>query len=306
MLFEHNLNGWDSWSSVFQSKEAFFPLAKAIFDKEGLPLVKSLETLPPGTNAVFKANELIIKIYAPIQTNLDTQQDYATELAVMEFAMNHNISIPKIIGHGEFMDKYLFRYLIMDYVPAAFSIQELLLASSSEKKEFVNHIKQISVKLHQPAQNLLPRIDLRIQDNRMNRMDGLNPNLIKELARCAENLDYDEVVLVHGDITRDNLIIGTDRSVTLIDFADCIMAPAYYELPAIIFELFLCDQELVAVYIGEEDRELFLDALIKGLSIHLFCGFILKDYFERSDIPRDRVASIDELRLLLQKQLFPH
>lgn len=149
MLFEHNLNGWDSWSSVFQSKEAFFPLAKAIFDKEGLPLVKSLETLPPGTNAVFKANELIIKIYAPIQTNLDTQQDYATELAVMEFAMNHNISIPKIIGHGEFMDKYLFRYLIMDYVPAAFSIQELLLASSSEKKEFVNHIKQISVKLHQ-------------------------------------------------------------------------------------------------------------------------------------------------------------
>ncbi|MEK5236934.1 aminoglycoside phosphotransferase family protein [Paenibacillus sp. FSL L8-0470] len=306
MLFEHNLNGWDSWSSVFQSKEAFFPLAKAIFDKEGLPLVKSLETLPPGTNAVFKANELIIKIYAPIQTNLDTQQDYATELAVMEFAMNHNISIPKIIGHGEFMDKYLFRYLIMDYVPAAFSIQELLLASSSEKKEFVNHIKQISVKLHQPAQNLLPRIDLRIQDNRMNRMDGLNPNLIKELARCAENLDYDEVVLVHGDITRDNLIIGTDRSVTLIDFADCIMAPAYYELPAIIFELFLCDQELVAEYIGEEDRELFLDALIKGLSIHLFCGFILKDYFERSDIPRDRVASIDELRLLLQKQLFPH
>lgn len=119
---------------------------------------------------------------------MDTQQDYATELAVMEFAMNHNISIPKIIGHGEFMDKYLFRYLIMDYVPAAFSIQELLLASSSEKKEFVNHIKQISVKLHQPAQNLLPRIDLRIQDNRMNRMDGLNPNLIKELARCAENL----------------------------------------------------------------------------------------------------------------------
>ncbi|WP_438498074.1 phosphotransferase [Paenibacillus sp. IHBB 3054] len=306
MLFEHTLNGWDSWSSVFQSREAFFPLANAIFHKEGLPLAESLENLPPGTNAVFKANELIIKIYAPIQTNMDTQQDYATELAVMEFAMNHNISIPKIIGHGEFMDKYLFRYLIMDYVPSAFSIQELLLASSSEKKEFADHIKQISGKLHQPAQNLLPRIDLKNQDNRMNRMDGLNPNLIKELARCAENLDFDEVVLVHGDITRDNLIIGTDRSVTLIDFADCIMAPAYYELPAIIFELFLCDQELVAEYIGEEDRELFLDALIKGLSIHLFCGFILKDYFERIDIPRDSVASIDELWLLLQKQLFPH
>lgn len=290
----------------FPIEEAFFPLANAIFRKEGLPLAESLENLPPGTNAVFKANELIIKIYAPIQTNMDTQQDYATELAVMKFAMNHNISIPKIIGHGEFMDKYLFRYLIMDYVPAAFSIQELLLASSSEKKDFADHIKQISGKLHQPAQNLLPRIDLRNQDNRMNRMDGLNPNLIKELARSAENLDYDEVVLVHGDITRDNLIIGTDRSVTLIDFADCIMAPAYYELPAIIFELFLCDQELVAEYIGEEDRELFLDALIKGLSIHLFCGFILKDYFERIDTPRDSVASIDELRLLLQKQLFPH
>jgi len=112
------------------------------------------------------------------------------------------------------------------------------------------------------------------------------------------------MVLVHGDITRDNLILSSNGKLTLIDFADCIVAPEYYELPAIIFELFLCDKELVCEFIGGGDKEKFLERLINGVAIHLFGGFVLKDYFNRIGMPMDRVKSIDELKQLLRKQLF--
>ncbi|WP_058301249.1 phosphotransferase family protein [Gorillibacterium timonense] len=304
MLFMKTLNGWDSWCKVFDSVEAFSPLAHAIFLKEGLSIKSPLQKLTPGTNAVFRADDWVIKLFAPMEASIDTKDDYHTELSVMKFAMDHGISVPKLIGYGETRDRYLFRYLIMEYIPAVQSIDELLASPASVKMEFAERIKEILTKLNRPGPDPLPLLDLSDQSTRLKRMEGLNPALIHGLSLVAEEQDLSKPVVVHGDITRDNLIIGSDGSVTLIDFADSRLAPACYELPALVFELFLCDKELVSAYIGKEDRERFLDALIGGLSLHLFCGNILKDYFEQIDWPKDRIASVPELKQLLQDQFF--
>ena len=64
MLFNELIHNWSEWGMVFQSVEAFTPLAKEIFRREGLAF-SGLENLTPGTNAVFRAGDYVIKIFVP-------------------------------------------------------------------------------------------------------------------------------------------------------------------------------------------------------------------------------------------------
>lgn len=304
MLFTENINGWDSWSRVYDSTTAFSQLARAIFLKENLNVKENIQNLTPGSNAVFRADKLVIKIFAPAESGYDTEADYQTELAAMKFAMNAGISVPQVIAFGEISDKYLFHYIIMEYVSADVSVEDLLGFPPEKKNEFVKQLKKITTELHKPFNNFPKQIDLKNNDMRVSRLKGLNPNLINDLNTYVGNLDFSEAVVVHGDITRDNLLLSSDGSLTLIDFADSLIAPKYYELPAIIFELFLCDKELTKEFVGEIDEEGFLNDLIKGTAIHLFCGFILKAYFKRFGMPIDEVKSIVELKSVLRNQLF--
>ena len=60
-LFTAQINNWDDWGKLFQSISAFTPLVEHIFHKENLPYA-NIENLKPGTNAVFKVGEYVIKI----------------------------------------------------------------------------------------------------------------------------------------------------------------------------------------------------------------------------------------------------
>lgn len=306
MFFKETLNGTASWGNIFTSIEAFAPLAKAIFQKEGLTVKEEIQNLTPGTNAVFKADRLVIKIYAPRESGFHTEQDYYTELSVMKFAMEQGISVPRIIAYGELEDKYLFRYIVMDYVVANVPLETVLSFPEADKKQFVMRLSEITSRLNQPFDHLPPQPDLRNHPYRTERMNGLHPSLIQELEIRASERNYSGKVLVHGDITRDNVLLDSQGTLTLIDFADCMIAPEDYELPAIIFELFLGDAELVSAFleIKGADKEEFLEELINGLSIHLFCGNILKDNLNRLGIPFTSVKNMDELKQLLRMQLF--
>lgn len=78
-LFTQQINTWKDWSKVFHSIEAFTPLVKYIFMKEKLSFTQ-LEKLTPGTNAVFKVGNYIIKIFAPTEAGMDVGTNFDTEL----------------------------------------------------------------------------------------------------------------------------------------------------------------------------------------------------------------------------------
>ena len=65
------------------------------------------------------------------------------------------------------------------------------------------------------------------------RFDCLHPRLVSELKARAQSLDLSDSVLVHGDCTGENLLVNDGQPI-LIDFADCCLAPAWYELPAAV------------------------------------------------------------------------
>lgn len=303
MLFSEELKDWESWGKVFYSINAFTQLIGEILRNEQLIVEGKIENLTPGSNAVFKIDNLVIKIYAPLETGVDTEYDYNVELNTMEFANKEGASVPKIIASGEIQDKYLFRYIIMEFKANDIQVSEIFSYSIKEKQDFVEKIKDILHKLNKPVKLMCKSISTNNQNEQLTRMKELNRELIRDLVEYSSKVCCDSMVLVHGDITRDNILINKNNDITVIDFADCIQAPAYYEFPAIIFELFMCDREFVSCFVGNDDKDTFLELLIKGLSIHSYCGNILKDYFIRIGMPLDKIDSIESLKGLLKKEL---
>ncbi|MCL1862257.1 MAG: hypothetical protein FWF78_01685 [Defluviitaleaceae bacterium] len=81
-LFTHDIKDWDDWFNVFQSGTAFAPLVEFIFQRHGL-LFSPLRNLTPGTHAVFRVGEYVVKIFSP----QGLCNDYGTTISVEIFGM---------------------------------------------------------------------------------------------------------------------------------------------------------------------------------------------------------------------------
>ncbi|HML48378.1 MAG TPA: hypothetical protein PKE04_16670, partial [Clostridia bacterium] len=114
-LFSEEIHGWKSWGRVFQSIDAFYPLIREIFRREGLPM-SGVAHLTPGTNAVFRVGDYVVKIFAPAESGMNMDSDYVTELFGMERANKLGVPSPKLRCAGTLADRYLFRYLVMDHL----------------------------------------------------------------------------------------------------------------------------------------------------------------------------------------------
>ena len=57
---------------MYQSIPAFAPLIQEIFRREDLPF-SPLSPLTPGTNAVFRSGELVVKVFFPKESGLDPE-----------------------------------------------------------------------------------------------------------------------------------------------------------------------------------------------------------------------------------------
>ena len=90
--FTETIQNWQDWAAVFQSISAFEPLIRAILQKEKLPLGKVTQ-LTPGTNAVFRVEQLVIKIYAPKESGMDQTSDQKTELFAARYAKEKGVRL---------------------------------------------------------------------------------------------------------------------------------------------------------------------------------------------------------------------
>lgn len=289
-LFPCELTGRASWGEVFCSAEAFSPLVHAVLKGEGLP-DGEVTPLAPGTNAVFRVGELVIKLFAPPQSGFDTAEDYRTELSALEFARREGVPAPRVLARGRLQDRYLFRYLVLEYLPGTEASMPSL--TPPEKVRLAGSLRDLLRRLNRPAPGVarpLSQIDL---SEKYRRMEGLHPGLAWELQERTA-AQRDACVLVHGDITRDNVVLGPDGSLKLLDFADSLLAPPCYELPPIVFDLFEGDPALVAAFARLWPG--FEEALLDGISLHLFCGDILKLHFARLSISPQEIGSLRELR----------
>ena len=119
------------------------------------------------------------------------------------------------------------------------------------------------------------------------------------LARL-EGLELKGLVLTHGDLTGENLLVQEDGSLVMIDWADAHLAPAWYELGPLAFELFQGQGELLRLFAGA-DQEAFVERLLDCCCLHDFGADFLWNFWQRESAPE--LGSLGEVRKLLATKM---
>lgn len=297
-LFHETITSWKDWGRVFQSIPAFSPLLEEIFRREGLPYMQP-QNLTPGTNAVFRVGKWVAKVFFPKESGLDPLPDFRNEAAVCGKLASFSVPTPLLAAQGEIRDKYLFYYLITEYCPGEEAGHWLSHVSGEQKAEFVRQIKALLSKMNQPADGLIPPIDLLKRSLENPRLKELPPSLAQEMMARAKTLPLSPAVLVHGDLTGENLLVDQGGRIVLIDCADACLAPPWYELGPLVFELFQCDRELLRAF-AADDPNSFVERTIDALCIHDFGASLLTSAASRSHRPA--FLSLKEVKAFLGKR----
>lgn len=279
-VFFEEIKDWDTWGKVFQSIPAFEKLIKKIFEKEGLKY-KEISHLTAGSNAVFKVDKLVVKIFAPTEAGFNTEIDYECEILGMKKAMELGINIPNVVAASAIEDKYLFRYIIMDYIAGKDAKDILKDYSTNEKLAFVRQLKENINKMNTEFDGKYPAVDVKEKIITNERWNILNKNIASQVKELVKDYDMLNKVYVHGDITGENVMITQKGTLYIIDFADGRIAPKEYEFPPILFDLFDFDELMIKEFIGEQNIADFVQKCFYGILMHEFGAYFVKLICER-------------------------
>lgn len=289
MLFTSEIRDWATWSNVFNSTAAFAPLVSCILKKGGLPDVPPVNTTP-GTNAVFKCGVTVVKIFAPAESGMDCVSDFAAELSGLEHAASRGVTAPRILGSGVIDDKYAFRYFVMEYVDGCDfgDVRDSL--NDAQKYAAGRRFRDITDRLDVPCRRfndvdfLKRALECRCFDSFP---DSFRRERIDRLGQYSGG-----GVFVHGDLNPDNIIVKEDDSLSLIDFADAIIAPRAYEDVVLMCETFKLEKPYLDGYFDGITADAAADLCVYGLLIHDFGANIIRDNFGEPE----SFASVGALR----------
>lgn len=299
-LFTREITNWQTWGQVFQSIDAFRPLIQAILNNEGLPLGE-VSSLTPGTNAVFRAGDYVLKIFVPRESGYDSQKDYAAELGAMEKAIAAGINTPRVVAASALQDKYLFRYIIMEFIPGVEAGTALKDFTLQQKTAFVGELKANLAKMKGiPLQGPYDEAALKGRALNNPRWQDYPEGVRRQLPGLIGEARFSPGVLVHGDITSDNVLLDPAGKLYIIDFADSTIAPAEYEYPCIIVDLFALDKDMFREFFAEMDYAQATQQLLSAILIHEYGAIIMRMAYERlAGKPIAKMKDLHEFRELL-------
>ena len=275
-LFKESINCWSDWGRVYQSIPAFCDLAQAILKKENLPLY-NLEHLTPGTNAVFKVGEYVIKIFAPTESGIDQSSDLKTEIFSINRAKSLGVLTPKIIAVGFIEDSYRFDYIITEYIESKLFHDFSSDMSNCEKLLFGRKLREITDTLNTSCESF-NSLDIILDKERNVRWNRYQDSFKEERLSYITGYDYGNRVFVHGDLCSDNILISQKGDIYIIDFADSVVAPICYEHGHIAVELFDFTRSYTKGFFGDCSVEELTDICFNGLLIHDFGADIIKEH----------------------------
>ncbi|MCL2198215.1 MAG: aminoglycoside phosphotransferase family protein [Defluviitaleaceae bacterium] len=270
-LFTQDIKNWDDWFHVFQSVSAFTPLVEFILSRHGLE-ISPLEKLAPGTNAVFRVGEYVVKIFSPQGLCNDYGTTIEVEMFGMRLAEEVGVPAPRLIADGEVDDKYFFRYMVMDYIHGKMLCDVAKNLSYDDKVKIGQNMRKITDALNQPCENFSP---FDVKEYALASEDWREEENFPE-AFLAERLAYlddfhiaeNEKVYCHGDFHAENVLVDDGLNVYVVDFADAMHAPVGYEQVYVVSALFCFERPYMEGYFGEYDVDEIVDLCMTWLPVH--------------------------------------
>lgn len=296
MLFRENIAGRKDWAALFQSIEAFRPLVEAIFQRHGLPCTAIANTTP-GTNAVFRVDAYIIKIFAPMESGFSTGRDYETERFGLARANALGVPSPRLVASGTVEDRYRFDYLVMACVPGRelACVRDTL--PDAEKMRIGRELRGFVQKMDVPCEKFSAR-PLRSPMAEA-RWGCFSDAFRAEREAYLAGTSYDTPVYIHGDLTDENILLSPEGGVCVIDYADALEAPPEVELACVMCEAFRLERPYLTGFFGAYEPPALAETCLAGLLLHDFGANMICERIA----PPENVPGVKELRELLVARL---
>lgn len=297
LLFSETISNWADWGKVFQSIPAFSPLIRHILSREHLPPAE-IENLTPGTNSVFKVGKLVVKIFSPPESGLDGIQDMRTEIFAMDFAVSQRVSAPRVLAQGVVEDKYRFGYLVMDYVEGRQFSDAVKQMPLAEKRRAGHALARLTARMNVPCPpfNGVEAIPAALTEKRWEKYPE---SFLQDRLDLIQKRAYGPPVFVHGDLNGDNILLDCQGNLSIIDFADAVLAPKLYEDALAAVELFHFDAALLQGYFGEYQPDELARLCLEGLLIHPFGANVLAEHVA----PPPELSSVEDLYRRIRERI---
>lgn len=284
--------GWDNWGSFMCDAELFAPLVSEALAAHGLPL-SPVEAGYPGTHAVFRAGDYVVKIYAP----LDISDEYAERRCYR--AARGMPRIPKFYGEGVLQaGGYDWPYIITQYMPGK-AIREIWASMGARERADAMIALGTWAKAYHSLPDPFDAFSPLSADGFLRGSRAMAERTAAALgdfgAAALSNLNdlfsREKPVLVHADLTEDHLLISGDKY-AVIDLADSRMSVEPVEWICVWFELTRRDPEAFFTFLRASGRNWDARARMDMMSAALLHGFganILNSWSERTGLSIENI-----------------
>jgi len=225
----------DAYRPFRRDIDAQRPAIHAIAERHGLPSGE-LTPFARGTQIVWGTTRSVIKLFVPTWPS-----DAHVEILMLERLVGTGLPVPQLEAQGEVAG---WPYVVMSRLPGGQLSAEWPALDAVARERVAHDIGEAMARLaalpvagleamHAPQEELLaerrPRL---LEDQRERGGDDALEAQLQAFLQDLRPLVPAESVLLHADLTSDNILVHDGGLAGFIDFADAFVGPWTYELAA--------------------------------------------------------------------------
>lgn len=215
-MFTRNIEGEKSWADINRNIGVFKPLIEEILKRESLPCGAISNTMH-CTNAVFKVNDLIVKIFAPDESRHENERCCKSEIFGQARALSLGLLVPRIFTSGIIKDKYDFWYIVNELINGERLQERFYDMDSDEKHALGRELREIANVMNTPCEpfNHIDYSEGLIDDGYNSWLEelGFQEQFLDERKMHIKSIGINksDLVFCHGDFTPYNILFNPDR-----------------------------------------------------------------------------------------------
>jgi hypothetical protein len=294
-IFNEMINRNRDWENAAKSG-AFIPLIKHIYETNHIIFGEA--RLISENNEVFQVGNTAIKLFRPPEAKLPGyERIYETELSAMNFCKSAGVLTPDIICTGIVKDEvYSLPYTVMEYIDGSLANEIISGYDKKSKIEFSLKLKEITDKIYIPTNIDIPRyVDFDKMGSTLWSY-RMPESFIEDRKQYLSKIKFPEPVFQHGDLWDGNIFVNKQGRLVLIDFAESLIAPSYYDIAPLILNDGWYDSVRLETYFGEYKNDIFYDNFTTAWLLNWFGAEYIILRARQTGIDFESITSVNVLR----------